>query len=168
MKKKFAWIILLVMLLTGCTVNDSAKEPDAETGETIHSGFTAEDATEEQNAETGVTFPSESTDGDCVEAINVEEWKPFHTYQEVLQTPNGYYAKYEGFVNTEEYPIHSANDALELAKKECTVPYNCISYWYYEEEDIWYVMFHEENTAGGNQDVYLGSDGITRLIIYGE
>lgn len=167
MKKKFAWIILLVMLLTGCTVNDSAKEPDAETGDTIDSGFTADDATEEQNAETGVTFPSESSEGNSGKEIIVEEWKPFHTYQEVLETPNGY-AKYEGFVNTEENPIHSVDDAVELAKKECRVWYNCITYWYYEEEDIWFVMFSEENYAGGNQDVYLGSDGVTRLIIYGE
>ena len=147
MKKQIVWIIILVMLLTACTANEPVPEPVAETE---------------------VTFPSESTEADSGKEMLVEEWKPFHTYQEVFETPNGYYAKYEGFVNTDENPIHSVDDALELAKKECTVWYNCITYWYYEEEDIWFVMFSEENTAGGNQDVYLGSDGITRLIIYGE
>ena len=147
MKKIFAWMILLAMLLTGCTTNEPTTEPDAETE---------------------VTFPSESVEADSAEEIILEEWEPFHTYQEVFETPNGFAAKYDGFVNTEENPIHSVDDAVELAKKECTVWYNCITYWYYEEEDIWFVMFSEENYAGGNQDVYLGSDGVTRLIIYGE
>lgn len=72
------------------------------------------------------------------------------------------------FVNVDSIPINSQNDAIEQAKKECTVNYDTIEVWYDSTTEIWKVHFSTKNTVGGDQTVYMGNDGITCLIVYGE
>ena len=65
-----------------------------------------------------------------------------------------------GFVHTET--------AIRRAREECTVTYDTVSAWYDPTADMWKVSFSTAGMAGGDQCVYLGSDGVTRLIVYGE
>ena len=75
--------------------------------------------------------------------------------------------QFDGFVNTEAAPVDGFYEAAERAKNEVTVDYNLLQIRYDEGEDVWAVnFFHSEQ--GGDETVYLGGDGVTRLIIYGE
>ena len=76
--------------------------------------------------------------------------------------------KTSGFVNTEEVPIYSAKDAIKQAAKECTVKYDTATCSLDSDADIWKVSFYRMGTLGGGQDVFLGYDGKTVLIVYGE
>lgn len=75
---------------------------------------------------------------------------------------------YDGFKNTSEFAVRNEQEALERAKRECTVEYDRISVSYDEAEDIWRIVFSAEGILGGSQDVYLDSNGVTHLIVYGE
>lgn len=80
------------------------------------------------------------------------------------------------FVNTDLFPIESQAAALERAKNECTIAYRATSASYDGHADMWRIVFYtaarsEDGTwavAGNCQSVYLNSDGITQLIVYGE
>ena len=80
------------------------------------------------------------------------------------------------FVNADIYPIENQDAAVERAKNECTIEYNATSEYYDDNADIWRIDFftvaHGEDdicAATGNcQSVYMNSDGITQLIVYGE
>ena len=73
-----------------------------------------------------------------------------------------------GSVNTEGSPVEDAETAIRRAREECTVTYDTVSAWYDPTADMWKVSFSTTGMAGGDQCVYLGSDGVTRLIVYGE
>lgn len=80
------------------------------------------------------------------------------------------------FVNVDIDPIESQDAAVERAKNECTIAYNTTSVYYDDHADMWRIDFltaaHSEDgtwaAAGNCQSVYMNSDGITRLIVYGE
>ena len=76
--------------------------------------------------------------------------------------------KHSGFVNTNESKIASAEDALERAKKECTIEWDTSHVSFDKELSVWMVSFYTEGMLGGDQCVYLDSNGITLLIVYGE
>lgn len=76
--------------------------------------------------------------------------------------------KTEGFVNTTENRIENADDALQLAEKECTIDYDTTSVSYDSSNDVWMILFSTENTLGGCQTVYINGDGTTCLVVYGE
>lgn len=76
--------------------------------------------------------------------------------------------KQSGFINTEKTEVNGATQAIELAKKECTVDYDTISVAFDEDKIMYRVSFYKIGWGGGNQDVYINQDGITQLIIYGE
>ncbi len=57
---------------------------------------------------------------------------------------------------------------LEIAKKECTVEYDTYTVEYDEPEELWIVVFYTEGVAGGDQTVYIGTDGSVNKIVYGE
>ena len=59
-------------------------------------------------------------------------------------------------------------DLLELAKNECTVEYDAYDIAFDEENEVWRVVFYKSGTVGGDQTVYIGADGKTKLIVYGE
>ena len=99
-------------------------------------------------------------------SIHVEKF----SYSDVLATYSEEIAgvKQDGFVNTEKRNVTNAEQAIELAKKECNVNYNSISVAYDEQEKIYCVMFGTVDMLGGCQSVYLSSEGITLLKISGE
>lgn len=92
------------------------------------------------------------------------------SYREVLSA----YASGEpgvwhtGFANTSEAPTDTAEDAIERAKQECTVPYDTVRIGYDENAAMWKVAFYLDGTLGGDQCVYMDSSGITHLIVFGE
>lgn len=75
--------------------------------------------------------------------------------------------KGRGFKNVTEVDEQDF-DAVELAKNECTVEYDSYDVAYDSKNGIWRVVFYKSGTVGGDQTVYIDSDGITKLIIYGE
>ena len=90
------------------------------------------------------------------------------SYEQDMQYFSGVGAKTDGFKNTSETEVKTAEQALELCKNEVTVTYNQVSLAFDSEKKIWKVSFWTENQGGGNQTVYLTSKGITILCIYGE
>ena len=76
--------------------------------------------------------------------------------------------KHSGFVNTDESKTSSDEDALERAKKECTIEWNTSRVSFDKALGIWMVSFYTEGMLGGDQCVYLDSNGKTLLIVYGE
>ncbi len=81
------------------------------------------------------------------------------------------------FVNVDASPIKDQLEAVERAEKECTIEYNATSEYYDSETEMWRIDFYtaerDENgrliaLLGNSQSVYLNSDGITQLIVYGE
>ena len=80
------------------------------------------------------------------------------------------------FVNTDAFPIENQTEAIERAKNECTIAYNTVAASYDAAAAMWRIDFltaaeSEDGTwatAGGCQSVYLNSDGVTQLIVYGE
>ncbi len=64
--------------------------------------------------------------------------------------------------------IRSMDSAIERAINECTVEYDTVDVRYDEVYDIWRVAFYSTDMAGGGQTVYMGGNGITELIVYGE
>lgn len=80
------------------------------------------------------------------------------------------------FSNVDIYPIENQEDAVERAKNECTIEYNTTSVSFDADADMWRIDFlsvaHSEDntwaTTGNCQSVYINSDGITQLIVYGE
>ena len=79
------------------------------------------------------------------------------------------------FVNVDKYPIDNQKSALDRATNECTIEYNTTSAYYDNETEMWRIAFlmveHVEQEPhlfiDHSQDVYLDSDGITQLIVYG-
>ncbi len=74
----------------------------------------------------------------------------------------------DGFKNTKIQKIDSAKDALELAENEVSVTYDTTSVDYDEETKMWRIKFSTEGQAGGDQTVYINSNGITELSVSGE
>ncbi|MCL2810532.1 MAG: hypothetical protein FWD25_01400 [Clostridia bacterium] len=76
----------------------------------------------------------------------------------------------DGFINTEENPITSKEDAIALAKNEVKTNfiYNAIAVYYDDANEMWMVLFFTMNMLGGGQSVYLNRAGATTLIVFGE
>lgn len=81
---------------------------------------------------------------------------------------------FNGFVNTEETIVASAEQAIELAKAECKGEYPSASVRFDADAKMWEVNFSqsipEANylVAGGCVSVYMTDKGITTLIVAGE
>ncbi len=102
---------------------------------------------------------------DKTQQINVGSFSYAEDYAYYKDDPG---VKKSGFVNNEEAELDSAEQAVELAKKECTVDYDTTDVTYDSEAGIYRISFYKENQLGGNQDVYINQKGVTQLIIYGE
>lgn len=76
--------------------------------------------------------------------------------------------KTDGFKNTSESPVTNIAEAVERAKRECTIGYDTVTLLRDGWEGVWSVMFSTRGTLGGCQTVYLDSKGVTLLIVYGE
>jgi len=119
----------------------------------------------DNTAGTGTTSIEQQTTPD----LGVTDIPPF-SYEEVLQTwgKDDPGVKTNGFQNTSKTVISTSLQAIELAKNECTIEYDTTDVSYDSAASIWQVVFYKANTAGGGQTVYMDSDGITCLIVYGE
>ena len=76
--------------------------------------------------------------------------------------------KKNGFYNITKCDIEDTVEAYERAKMECFISYNRVSVFYDNSADMWQVYFFTSESNGQNCDsqlVYLGGDGITRLIV---
>lgn len=76
--------------------------------------------------------------------------------------------KIEGFKNTKEATVTTVKEAIELAKKECTVEYDSVDVRYDAKAKVTMVSFSTEGQDGGDQSVYFDENGKTLLIVYGE
>lgn len=72
--------------------------------------------------------------------------------------------KTENFVNTAVSPVTNEAEAIERAKSECTIGYDNVEAYYDKAESMWKVVFTGENA----QSVYMNTDGVTTLIVYGK
>lgn len=76
--------------------------------------------------------------------------------------------KTTGFINTQKTQLEGVLQAVELAKKECTVEYDTISAAFDADLKIYRISFFMDEFLGGDQNVYINQDGITQMIVYGE
>ncbi len=76
--------------------------------------------------------------------------------------------KKTGFRNTTELPVHNDVEAIGRAKNECTIEWSATEVYYDATKEIWKVTFYTKGVPGGDQSVYLGANGITLMIVYGE
>ncbi len=74
----------------------------------------------------------------------------------------------DNFINGTPSPVCDQDQAIALAKKECTVQYDSTDALYDPTNKIWEVVFYMREWVGGDQEVYIDSNGITQLIVYGE
>lgn len=68
------------------------------------------------------------------------------------------------YINTTVLPIHTASEAIERAKAECTVQYDKIIVYRDEEAGMWKVEFQIMYGYQGYQYIYLNDDGITQMV----
>ncbi len=78
-----------------------------------------------------------------------------------------YSGRMTGFNNTTKKKIKNANQAIRRAKNEVTIDYNIIWVYFDEEYEMWMIVFGTEGTNDGCQNVYLDSDGLTKIVSYG-
>lgn len=92
------------------------------------------------------------------------------SYEEVLKTyqENDPGVKYSGFRNTSRAAIETINDAIEQAKRECTIEYDALDVSYDSTAYVWQIVFSTAGMLGGDQSVYMDSYGVTCLVVYGE
>lgn len=76
--------------------------------------------------------------------------------------------KTSGFKNTSGQAVTNSAEAVERAKRECTIEYDTVTVLHDNRSYVWSVTFSTRGTLGGDQTVYLGEDGVTLLIVYGE
>lgn len=76
--------------------------------------------------------------------------------------------KFAGFINDSETEIGGVEDAVERAKRECTIKYDTVIPYYDSSMSIWKIVFCLSDTLGGDQAVFLNEKGITVLVVYGE
>lgn len=91
-----------------------------------------------------------------------------YMYDMSVYTSGAAEVKTEGFVNTEVNPVANGAEAVERAKAECAVEYDTADVYRDGIENVWKVVFSTEGTEGNCQSVYLNSDGVTVLVVYGE
>lgn len=76
--------------------------------------------------------------------------------------------KQNGFYNITKGAVEDTLEAYERAKTECSISYDRVAVFYDSSADMWKVYFFTSETSGQSGDrqlVYLGGDGITRLIV---
>ncbi len=127
---------------------------------------------ESDPAQLGMVFAVYLLDGNGEAAPNHDLSDPVGTFSWAEITAEygagGPGIKTGGFRNTAPSPVSGPDEAARRAKAECTVEYNTVSVLRDAGADMWAVNFYTAGTLGGDETVYLGGDGVTRLIVYGE
>lgn len=127
-----------------------------------------EKVTEEVTEEEMVTEAVDETTELAIEEATEETVQNFsYMYDKSVYEEGEAGVVTEGFVNTEPSPVTNSTEAVERAKNECRVEYTRTTVFRDSIEDMWMVNFGTD-VPGGNQSVYMTSDGITTLIVYGE
>ncbi len=116
----------------------------------------------------GCTQSNQSDQSSQTGKINQIDTVSFSYTEDYETYGNGVGVKKSGFVNTKPSELKTAEQAVDLAKKECTVEYDTISVAYDSDLKIYRISFSKEGWVGGDQNVYINLDGITKLIVYGE
>ncbi|MCQ2354797.1 MAG: hypothetical protein MJ102_06820 [Clostridia bacterium] len=146
--------LVIVLLLSGCGAKtEQSKEQFTENQQSETEKSDVSQFTENRQSETeksDVSIPGFSYAKDC--AIYV------------VGEPG---VKTSGFVNTNEKDVNSDN-VTEIAEHECTIEYDSTKVYYDTIARIWKVDFFTQGMDGGCQTVYLDSNGITVLVVYGE
>ncbi len=73
------------------------------------------------------------------------------------------HVKLDGFVNTEPIILTSP---VDRAKAEADINYTLIQYFQDQEEGMWMVRFFDSEEESPLEEVYMGDNGVTKLIIY--
>ncbi len=76
--------------------------------------------------------------------------------------------KTDGFKNISEQAVTNSAEAVERAKRECTIEYDTVTVLRDGWDKIWSITFYTRSSPGGDQTVYLDSNGVTLIIVYGE
>ncbi|MBQ8540340.1 MAG: hypothetical protein IJ435_02570 [Clostridia bacterium] len=127
-----------------------------------------EEATEEITEELTEEVTEEMTEEETAKETTEAEVGVFsYMYDKSVYEAGEWGVVTEGFANTDISPIMNSADAIERAKNECTVEYTRTTVFRDNIEDMWLVNFGTD-ALGGDQSVYMNSDGITQLIVYGE
>ena len=95
---------------------------------------------------------------------------PAFSYEEEreLYKENTPGVKSDGFQNVSESQIQNKADAVDRAKKECTIEYDTVLFSYDSHAPMWKIVFFTAGEPGADQAVYLNSEGVTCLVVYGE
>lgn len=101
--------------------------------------------------------------------INVQDVSSF-SYDEVVASylPDEAGVRTEGFHNQTKTSVANAQDAVELAEKECRITYDSVAVSRDETKKMWQVTFYTEGVVGGDLSVYLDDNGITQMTVAGE
>lgn len=102
------------------------------------------------------------------EDIKVTDLKSFSYEDDYKYYQKHSGARYTGFVNVKKDEVKSPKEAIELAKKECTIKYDALNYAYDSKAKVYRVCFYTQDIYGSNQDIYINTDGITQFIATGE
>lgn len=156
-----ALILAIVLGLVGCSTIEEQTNPKDSSSTTSQN--------ESESAETGEESSDSIILNQSLASFSYEEDVSIYTAGDPGVNPNA-------FVNTDTYPIENQNAAVERAQNECTIDYNSTSEYYDSNADMWRIDFftiirNEDGSLvapGGCQSVYMNSDGITQLIVYGE
>lgn len=107
-----------------------------------------------------------------IQAQNVSDpavfsWAEESSLQPMVEEADSYtdFVKTEGFVNTTPGRITTPMEAVEAARRECTLNYQMAStVWYDPDADMWKVKIYWSQLED-YQYIYLDSQGITRLMV---
>jgi hypothetical protein len=96
----------------------------------------------------------------------------FSYAQDAAENPD---AQTSGFVNTTPKTITSMEDALRLAKQECTLEpqeslaeecYNMTAIYYDASTKMWKVVFRYSANSDIYQAVYMDHVGVTKMVVH--
>jgi len=82
----------------------------------------------------------------------------------------GMFGRQGTYINTEPNPITTKENAINLARNEVNQYFihDTIKAYYDDVLEMWKVVFFKEHMLGGCLSVYMSSDGITQLRVFGE
>ncbi|PXX48172.1 hypothetical protein DFR60_11851 [Hungatella effluvii] len=96
--------------------------------------------------------------------------KGYFSYEEVLlryREESGGIQRSD-FRNTDPVKVVDKESVVNRAKQECTILYTDTEVYDDIPGEMWMVLFYSKGMLGGDQEVYMDRNGITKLIVCGE
>ena len=94
----------------------------------------------------------------------------YFSYEEVLlryrEQSGG--TRCSDFRNTDPVELVDEESVVNRAKQECTILYTDTEVYDDIPGEMWMVLFYSKGMLGGDQEVYMDRNGITKLIVCGE